>query len=89
MVRIEKALEAYEDNFLDKVTDATAAGMQKAMTRIPERMATDQEVTCPDCDKAVTVYVITNEAKKKVLVSDTKCKCGYILEAGKFASEFK
>jgi poly-gamma-glutamate synthesis protein (capsule biosynthesis protein) len=89
VVRIEKALEAYEDNFLDKVTDATAAGMQKAMTRIPERMATDQEVTCPDCDKAVTVYVITNEAKKKVLVSDTKCKCGYILEAGKFASEFK
>ena len=89
VVRIEKALEAYEDNFLDKVTDATAAGMQKAMTRIPQRMATDMDVTCPDCDKAVTVYVITNEAKKKVLVSDTKCKCGYILEAGKFASEFK
>ena len=89
VVRIEKALEAYEENFLDKVTDATAAGMQKAMTRIPERMATDMEVTCPECDKAVTVYVITNEAKKKVLVSDTKCKCGNILEAGKFASEFK
>ena len=89
VVRIEKALEAYEDNFLDKVTDATAAGMQKAMTRIPQRMASEMEVTCSECDKAVTVYVITNEAKKKVLVSDTKCKCGYILEAGKFASEFK
>ena len=88
VVRIEKALEAYEENFLDKVTDATAAGMQKAMTRIPERMATDMEVTCPECDKAVTVYVITNEAKKKILVSDTKCKCGYILEAGKNAENF-
>ena len=88
VVRIEKALEAYEENFLDKVTDDTAAGMQKAMTRIPERMATDMEVTCPECDKAVTVYVITNEAKKKILVSDTKCKCGYVLEAGKNAANF-
>ena len=89
VVRIEKALEAYEDNFLDKVTKTTAEGMQKAMTRIPERMASELEVTCPDCDKAVTVYVITNEAKKKVLVSDATCgKCGYILEAGKYASDF-
>ena len=88
VVRIEKALEAYEDNFLDKVTETTAAGMQKAMTRIPERMATDMEVTCPECDKAVTVYVITNESKKKILVSDTKCKCGFVLEAGKEAAEF-
>ena len=88
VVRIEKALEAYEENFLDKVTDATAAGMQKAMTRIPQRMATEVEVTCPDCDKAVTVYAITNELKQKILVSDTKCKCGYILEAGKNAADF-
>ena len=88
VVRIEKALEAYEDNFLDKVTDTTAAGMQKAMTRIPERMATDMEVTCAECDKAVTVYVITNESKKKILVSDTKCKCGFVLEAGKDAAKF-
>ena len=88
VVRIEKALEAYEDNFLDKVTETTAAGMQKAMPRIPERMATDMEVTCPECDKAVTVYVITNESKKKILVSDTKCKCGFVLEAGKDAAIF-
>ena len=88
VVRIEKALEAYEDNFLDKITESTAAGMQKAMTRIPERMASDLEVTCPECDKAVTVYVITNDAKKKILVSDTKCKCGYVLEAGNDAGKF-
>ena len=88
VVRIEKALEAYEDNFLDKVTEATAAGMQKAMTRIPQRMASELEVTCPECDKPVTVYVITSETKQKILVSDTKCKCGYTLEAGKNAKEF-
>ena len=88
VVRIEKALEAYEENFLDKITDATAAGMQKAMTRIPERMASELEVTCPECDKAVTVQVVTNELKKKILVSDTKCKCGYILEAGNDADKF-
>ena len=88
VVRIEKALEAYEDNFLDKVTESTAAGMQKAMTRIPERMATELEVTCPECDKPVTVHVVTNETKNKILVSDTKCRCGYILEAGRNASDF-
>ena len=67
----------------------SAAGMEKAMTRIPQRMATELEVTCPECDKAVTVQVVTDEAKKKILVSDKKCKCGYILEAGKSASDFK
>ena len=88
VVRIEKALEAYEDNFLDKVTESTAAGMQKAMTRIPERMASELEVTCPECDKAVTVMVVTSETKQKILVSNAKCKCGYILEAGKNAADF-
>ena len=88
VVRIEKALEAYEDNFLDKITDATAAGMQKALTRIPERMASELEVTCPECDKAVTVMIVTNDLKQKILVSDTKCKCGHILEAGKNAADF-
>ena len=88
VVRIEKALEAYEDNFLDKVTESTAAGMQKAMTRIPERMASEWEVTCPECDKAVTVMIVTNDLKQKILVSDKKCKCGHILEAGKNAAEF-
>lgn len=88
VVRIEKALEAYEDNFLDKVTEATAEGMKKALTRIPERMASDLEVTCPECDKAVTVMIVTNETKQKILVSDAKCKCGYILEAGKNAADF-
>ncbi len=88
VVRIDKAMEAYEGNFLDKVTDACYESMKKALTRIPERMASELEVICPDCDKDVTVFVITNESKKLVLVSDTKCKCGFVLEAGKPASSF-
>jgi len=88
VVRIEKALEAHQENFLDKVTDATAKSMEYALTRIPQRMASDLEVTCPECDKAVTVMVVTNETKQKILVSDAKCKCGYILEAGNNAADF-
>ena len=88
VVRIEKALEAYHNNFLDKVTDATAAGMEKAMTRIPQRMATDMEVTCPECKKDVEVYVITASGSDKTLVSDKKCRCGYVLTAGTKVSDY-
>ena len=86
VVRIEKALEAYQDNFLDKITDATAEGMKKAMTRIPERMATALEVTCPGCDKAVEVYV---NGKSQTLVADETCKCGQLLPKGSKASSYK
>ena len=38
--------------------------------------------------KTHLLYAITNELKKKILVTDTKCKCGYILEAGNDAAKF-
>ena len=38
MVRIEEAMIAYNTNYVDKVTDAAYAAMEKAMTRIPERL---------------------------------------------------
>ena len=85
VVRIEKALEAYEDNFLDKITDSTAQGMQKALTRIPERMASAEQVKCPECDKAVEVYV---SGRSKVLVAEEICKCGYKLPAGSKLSDY-
>ena len=88
VVRIEKALEAHHENFLDKVTETTAAGMEKAMTRIPQRMASAMEVVCPECDKKVEVYVITASGNTKTLVSDKKCRCGYILTAGTSASDY-
>ena len=85
VVRIEKALEAHAENFLDKITDATAQGMQKAMTRIPERMATAMEVVCPECDKAMEVYA---SSKTKTLVSDETCRCGNVLPAGSKVTDY-
>lgn len=38
VVRIREAMAAYEGNFVDKVTDACYANMQKALTRITERV---------------------------------------------------
>ena len=43
VVRIEKALEAHEDNFLDKVTDATADSMAYALTRIGQRIVMPED----------------------------------------------
>ena len=38
VVRIDKAVEAWGGNYLDKITDDAKAGMDKAMTRISERV---------------------------------------------------
>ena len=38
VVRIEQAMIAYNTNYVDKVTDVAYAGMEKAMTRIPQRL---------------------------------------------------
>lgn len=38
VVRIEQAMLAYNNNYVDKVTDVAYAAMEKAMTRIPERL---------------------------------------------------
>ena len=86
VVRIEQALQAYAANYLDKVTASCKEGMDKAMTRIVERMAVSREVTCPECDKEVIVLVNT---RKNTLVNDKKCKCGEILPAGSNAREYE
>ncbi len=86
VVRIEQALQAYAANYLDKVTDSCKEGMDKAMTRIIERMAVSKEVTCPECDKEVIVLVNT---RKNTLVNDKKCKCGEVLPAGGNVREYE
>ena len=43
VVRIEEAMIAYNANYVDKVSDTAFAGMQKAMTRIPERLTPPKE----------------------------------------------
>ena len=43
VVRIEKALQAYNGNFLDKVTDACKDSMEYALTRIEERIVMPED----------------------------------------------
>lgn len=43
VVRIEEAMIAYNANFVDKVSDTAFAGMEKAMTRIPQRLTAPVE----------------------------------------------
>ena len=49
VVRIEQAMQAYEDNYVDKVSDSAYANMQKAQKRIYERVTgeTYPEETTP------------------------------------------
>lgn len=43
VVRIEQALEAYEGNYLDSITKSCKEGMEKALTRIEERLVMKTE----------------------------------------------
>ncbi len=49
VVRIEQAMEAYEGNYVDKVSDSAYANMQKALKRIYERVTGEKypEETAP------------------------------------------
>lgn len=85
VVRIDQAIDAYNGNFLDRVTQTCKTGMDKAMTRIVERMAVRTEVTCPECNKELEVLV---NSKYGTLVNSEKCKCGYELPAGSSAKEY-
>ena len=78
VVRIEKAIEAYTENYLDKVTETTKANMDYALTRIEQRIAKSEEIECPNCEKALEVLV----NKSGILVSSVTCQCGKTLEAG-------
>ncbi len=84
VVRIVKAIEAHNGNFLDKVTDACKAAMEKALTRIEQRIATTEEVECPECETVLEVLV----NKSGELVSQKTCKCGEILPVGSNLSDY-
>ena len=49
VVRIEQAMQAYEDNYVDKVSSSAYANMEKAMRRIYERVTGEKypEETTP------------------------------------------
>ena len=79
VVRISKAIEANQGNFLDKINETCKANMEYALVRIDERIATTEEVDCPDCNKVVSVLA----NKNGVLVNEATCKnCKAKLPAG-------
>ena len=82
VVRIEKAVEANQENFLDKINDTCKSSMEYALSRIVERVAVSMEVSCTDCGKAVEALVRTEPGKSGVLAAQVKCKCGNTMSAG-------
>ena len=85
VVRIDKAVEAYTENYLDKVTTTCKDGMVYALQRIVERLALPTEVSCPKCNKEVIVLVNT---KNGSLVTTTTCSCGKALSAGSSVRDY-
>lgn len=85
VVRIEKAIEAYTENYLDKVTKTCKEGMEYALQRIVERLALPTEVKCPKCGKEVEVRVNT---KNSSLVTTTTCSCGNALTVGSSVRDY-
>ena len=86
VVRIEKAVEAYNENFLDKVTKTCKESMEYALQRIVERMAVSTEVICPECEKELEVLV---SSQSKTLVDEASCgKCGAVLPVGSSVKDY-
>lgn len=73
VVRIEKAIEAHTENYLDKVTVACRDSMVYALQRIVERIAMTVEVKCPECNKDVEVLM---DSKNDTLLYTVKCRNG-------------
>lgn len=62
VVRIEQAMYAYENNFVDKVTADSYTAMQKAMKRIPERITGESADSAPTTTTAATEATETTDA---------------------------
>ena len=84
VVRIEDAMEAYNNNYVDKITKSAYDAMDYALKRIRERIATSKTVECPECEEDLEILV--NNLGK--LVNDKTCKCGKVLEAGSNYSDY-
>ena len=84
VVRIQEAMEAYNNNYVDKITKDAYDSMDYAMKRIQERIATTKIVECPNCEEDLEILV--NKSGK--LVNQKTCSCGKVLEAGSNYSDY-
>lgn len=84
VVRIDETMDAYEVNFVDKVTKAAVDAMDYSLARIEQRIATTRTVECPKCGKDLNILV--NQQDK--LVTDKSCSCGEVLKAGSDYSDY-
>ena len=84
VVRIEEAMRAYENNFVDKISKTAYESMQYALTRIDQRIATTKKVECPKCGESLEVLV----SQYGNLVDKKTCKCGEVLEKGSNYSDY-
>ena len=84
VVRIEEAMRAYENNFVDKISKTAYESMQYALTRIDQRIATTKKIECPKCGESLEVLV----SQYGNLVDKKTCKCGEILEKGSNYSDY-
>ena len=86
VVRISKAIEANQGNFLDKINESCKSSMEYALVRIDQRIATTVEVGCTGCKKNVEVLA----DKTGTLVTDAKCaNCKAVLEAGTKVKDYR
>ena len=84
VVRIEEAMRAYENNFVDKISKTAYESMQYALTRIDQRIATTKKIECPKCGESLEVLV----SQYGNLVDKKTCKCGEVLEKGSNYSDY-
>ena len=85
VVRIDKAMEAYTKNYLDKITETAWDSMNYSLQRIAQRVAVTMTVHCPECEREVEVLV----SKLGLLASGTKCQCGYVLPVDSDVSDYE
>ena len=84
VVRIKEAMEAFNNNYVDKITQTAYDNMSYALQRIEQRIATTKTVECPNCEEDLEILV--NKLGK--LVSDKTCSCGEVLKAESNYSDY-
>ena len=88
VVRIAEAMAAYDSNYVDRITKSAYDAMEKALTRIEERICTTIKIECPDCGKSVEVLARTIPGVGTFLGKQATCSCGNVLPVNSNISDY-